>query len=51
MEFIDSHAHINDASFNENWLEAVQAATEAGVGSIINNAGDLASSLSHQRYW
>ncbi len=43
MEFIDSHAHINDASFNENWLEAVQAATEAGVGSIINNAGDLAS--------
>ena len=44
MEFIDSHAHLNAAEFKQNWPQIVQTATQSGIVSIINNAGDLASS-------
>ena len=44
MEFIDSHAYLNATEFKQNWPQIVQAATQSGVISIINNAGDLASS-------
>ena len=44
MEFIDSHAHLNATEFKQNWLQIVQVATQSGINSIINNAGDLASS-------
>ena len=44
MEFIDSHAHLNAAEFKQNWPQIVQTATQSGIVSIVNNAGDLASS-------
>ena len=42
--FIDSHAHINAEQFKDAWQHVMAEARQAGVSTVINNAGDLKSS-------
>lgn len=42
MEFIDSHAHINDSAFDEDRKEVINACFEAGVKRIAEIACEIA---------
>ncbi|MCR3921008.1 MAG: TatD family hydrolase [Firmicutes bacterium] len=44
MHFIDTHAHLTDPRFQEDYLAVVERARTAGVTTIINVAYDVPSS-------
>ena len=45
MHLVDSHAHLNDTRFNNDYSEVLQRALEAGVRTVVNVGYDLSSSI------
>lgn len=43
MELIDSHAHLNDDRFNEDWLSVLARAGKEGIVAVIDIGYDLPS--------
>lgn len=44
MEFIDTHVHLTDRKFKQDFVEAIASAKEAGLVSMINIGYDIKSS-------